>query len=1072
MVPPLSNHPQFRICLVGHVIWLTALASAHAQSQPAHSAVSASRVSCALIIDGSLRAEPITALVEQSLLQRSELRLVERQEVDRVLAEQTLQLGFGAAEGANRSRLGSLLHADLLVLLRMGALAQNKVVDVVICETTAGLRLRVQSFPWSGADTALTDQITALVMQALDKHKEQVRRIIAIPPFKSGDFLHDRDYLQQKFSRIAEELLITWPNTIVVELDEARAIGGERQLTSSSPAAQRGLPFYLIGEYRHDGKDDEERIGIELTLRQGNQELKQKRSQKLKPSEAVAFLRSAITEMVTDSHDNINKASPEEEARQLLARADVFMKTSNWAEALNLVEAAILLEPDRADLHEKAYDLTTHRQRQLDPGHLDKNGRPPVPADEYLLRAILSQECFQANIEHNLRWMELTSFSNRKVPTGFRWLKPAYGNWWDRWKIPVIQGTAYVELQHRQKAIENSFREGAFQILERKTRANDISETHLAYFADATGASADQGDKLRFIRVIQNVPDAERAIIESFITCMSWSGDIIKGTNRINWKTDWLDSPSKGEELLRPETKQILKELEQLPGESAQKAAALLRQGLALAPQIREKWAKKWGKSKQDRAQEDLNYAERSANWAKSTQPSSDSSPEISLEPIELNAPAEGADGWNGTIIGWQHCQKGVDAILTVDRIFLMTQPSHLKLAYRARQQDFWDYSNQHRPYMWFDGRYLWVPAAYAKEPYVIALEPSSGKYTILSSATGLPPTHFGLNVAPYGIGKACLSAAFGGPGNSTADRSWIALITLADAGPPIIDVILEASANARIDPSPLSEGREDVKVAFIPLLLVPLANPTRPEDCQLLLFRDRIGAQGNSSLPLQINPSSRNVTLPKGAEPLLPGKQPRLTCIHDGILDILFEYKVKSIGFPDFEVISRPLLLGVGGTWQGAPSTLAILSGSYHTVSGGAWWAGALGEPLRKLKGDLPEGLWMFADIRESHHYGQVILAGPNETWLQPFQVKIVPSIISWAHDQVFEAQGRSLSYMEEAKMRDAALRANSNESAEPLWWVFLSDRMMYSIAIVVAVMAAVAMLIFRKLCRTKTTA
>ena len=61
---------------------------------------------------------PLGGLLEQRLLNESQARWLERQEIDKVLRERELTAMFGAAATAQRAGLGQVLKAGLLALLR------------------------------------------------------------------------------------------------------------------------------------------------------------------------------------------------------------------------------------------------------------------------------------------------------------------------------------------------------------------------------------------------------------------------------------------------------------------------------------------------------------------------------------------------------------------------------------------------------------------------------------------------------------------------------------------------------------------------------------------------------------------------------------------------------------------------------------------------------------------------------------------------------------------------------------------------------------------------------------------
>ena len=107
------------------------------------------------------------ALLEVKLSADGRLKLLERSEIDKIVKEQELQLLFAPEAGTKRSALGQLLKADLLILLRAGEKkGDGRYLDVIVCETKAGLRLRVTRMPW-------TDEQWARLQQEEEEQEEQ-----------------------------------------------------------------------------------------------------------------------------------------------------------------------------------------------------------------------------------------------------------------------------------------------------------------------------------------------------------------------------------------------------------------------------------------------------------------------------------------------------------------------------------------------------------------------------------------------------------------------------------------------------------------------------------------------------------------------------------------------------------------------------------------------------------------------------------------------------------------------------------------------------------------------------------
>ena len=61
----------------------------------------------------------------------------------------------------------------------------------------------------------------------LQKQREQIHEIIAVPPFLNASLTHDLDHMQAAYARLIEQLLLDRPGVLVVELSEAKAIAQE-----------------------------------------------------------------------------------------------------------------------------------------------------------------------------------------------------------------------------------------------------------------------------------------------------------------------------------------------------------------------------------------------------------------------------------------------------------------------------------------------------------------------------------------------------------------------------------------------------------------------------------------------------------------------------------------------------------------------------------------------------------------------------------------------------------------------------------------------------------------------------
>lgn len=331
------------------------LASLSAASEPS----GATKPRCAFV---TVEKSPLAAILESKLLERDSQTWLERSEIDQILAEQELQAAFGATEGANRMALGKLLKADILILMQTGVKNDERYAEVVVAETSGGLRLAARPVllsPDLEADAAALEQV---VDEALGKYGESITEVYAVPPFVSHDLTYEHEHLKAAYAEVLQQALLARPGVLVVELAEAEALAKEFELTTSEEGVTRRLPLYLLGEYRHEGLGDQRQVTITIQLKRGNQQIHESRRQ-TRPSEAATYLRQTAARLLQTDQPSPALPDAAVEARELADRAAVFLRLADWPEALSLLEASLLLDPDRPDVRVEAVRAATEQIR-------------------------------------------------------------------------------------------------------------------------------------------------------------------------------------------------------------------------------------------------------------------------------------------------------------------------------------------------------------------------------------------------------------------------------------------------------------------------------------------------------------------------------------------------------------------------------------------------------------------------------------------------------------------------------------------------------------------------------------
>jgi hypothetical protein len=320
---------------------------------------SAAGPTCALL---DPEKTPRAALLEAKLLAEPGATWVERASIDAVLKEQKLQAAFGPQGVGERVKLGRLLKADLLVMVRPVKDAREETLEVVVSETASGLRLLLRGVPVTkdaGADVAA---LVAAAKDGIKRHGEKVAEVVAVPPFVSQNLEFTHEHLKGALARLAEAEALGRRGVLVVELEEAEALAREIAVAAPGTTLARPLPVYLLGEFRHEGKGEAATASLKLRAERGGKPVGKPEAVVVKPDESAAAVRKwaagVLDELAKDGGPR-PPADAKAEARQLADRARVLKRLGNWAECLTLLEASLLLDPAQTELHAEAVAVLT-----------------------------------------------------------------------------------------------------------------------------------------------------------------------------------------------------------------------------------------------------------------------------------------------------------------------------------------------------------------------------------------------------------------------------------------------------------------------------------------------------------------------------------------------------------------------------------------------------------------------------------------------------------------------------------------------------------------------------------------
>jgi len=792
---------------------------------------------CALVTDTALGLDqaPVTALLETRLAQETGITLVDRGDIARVLHEQTLARLFGPEDGKERIATGRILKADLLILLQAGErevtpTQKSRFMNIVISETAGGLRLLVRTVPWTANVEVDAAALQAVVRQGLRKSTEKITAICAVPPLVSNDLTHDEDYLQNNFARLLEQRVLEQPGIVAVELNEARAIASEYALSATGAQVVRPLPFYLYGEYRHDGVADARRMTVSLALRQGERQLQQVGTAGLRPEEAGPYLLKATGSLLNGIAGQSTAAIPTgDEARQLTERAQVFFQISNWEEALALYQASLLLKPDQPQALYNAALAASHIA--FANGYVMGGVDKLIPKAAIVLRQYkLAREYLDAyqqlaQVKHDLfygnKFTDIaSSFSymtaeifHHKNDLGMRETIAQYSA-----SLKLERDRVYQEAEQAESA--HLFLSDIFELMRAITT---IAKNELPYTSESKRVL--YAEKLRAIRayaVLLNIPVDKRLYT-------NFNDDLKKQTLH-----EMALAGLSQDDFISPEYTAFLDHLATVGQVLIPAVVAELRHPITIP----------------------ASPTEKTTNHPVKTNPDIQ---DILFTPIELTLtnpyPRERLNKYIYSY-NWLPCGAGTDLLWMGDDLLLLYEKGKLKRIFDDIRY------NHNFSGLCYDGKYIWAPAnkhviasdgRHTFEPFLLVSDPVSGQQWQFTARDGLPQAEsfVSTTIAP---GKICLVGA--------SDRTWCAVLTLSPRGELSVDILLEARQQPLYIPGK-PESVVNPDLAFKPSFVFCLPTHIPGDAIRLLVGRDILH---RSAPPLLIDPQTRKVEVTEEA--------------------------------------------------------------------------------------------------------------------------------------------------------------------------------------------------------------
>ncbi len=303
----------------------------------------------AIISSESIRTSGFPDLLTTVLGDVEGIELVERDQLDLVLAELELSELQSPGGGEDRQRLGVLAGAQRLLLLDGKDWNGSGDVGVQVIDTYSGVNLfRGQVKLEKDSADAAAERMATLARDLEQKYADGIRAVVGIPYFLSKTANKGNASLQEEFPNLLASAVRNLPGVAVLAVKEAQLIQNEMVLSGHS--IRRFLPLFVSGEYEIYARqaDNDQRLRLSVTVSDGSEVEKKIEKDRITLPEARELLTSEAAELILEllSRKDLLPLTREQQEAALDRKADELAAAGEILRAIELREAALLLSPN------------------------------------------------------------------------------------------------------------------------------------------------------------------------------------------------------------------------------------------------------------------------------------------------------------------------------------------------------------------------------------------------------------------------------------------------------------------------------------------------------------------------------------------------------------------------------------------------------------------------------------------------------------------------------------------------------------------------------------------------------
>lgn len=285
----------------------------------------------------------VLTLAEAKLGEMPHIKLVERQAIEKVLAEQKLSVS-GVVAPDQALTIGKLLSVDVFAVLEAG-IETKEAAGLVILDARTGVRLWDAALPAGDVDQTVTATVNA-VRTALRKRNDKTRSI-CLMTVRNADLPRDLDGFCDSVGLLLERRLAASSDLAVLERRRLEQVNRERDLPADSPL-RKLLASVVTVELDIGAAPEKKGLRATILLSDGAGKSLGKVTAQVDKRDAMALAQEAFKELAKAVNANATTAVGDRkfESWRFLREANFYLEHNEHAYSLRAAESAAALQPD------------------------------------------------------------------------------------------------------------------------------------------------------------------------------------------------------------------------------------------------------------------------------------------------------------------------------------------------------------------------------------------------------------------------------------------------------------------------------------------------------------------------------------------------------------------------------------------------------------------------------------------------------------------------------------------------------------------------------------------------------